>query len=293
MRVPQGWRTTWGKPDRGPALARAGVPPPGRPRRPPGPGQPWRVRAFPRASGRESAEARPALARAGVPSCTHWPSPGSGASPGACGRSPDAGTGTGNPQTRGGIFRFVPPTATKNRASPRARGASEASRGALRLPRESPRHAGGIISPSCSPRPDWGILRARPWARVADTVRRLPTPRGGRRHREGDITRAHVNNARRCRYPMQIVDNARRRQPVPAPRRWPSSAPRARAAPTGGHDACGRARRASRPPVALSPGAGRTPPRPPPTRPGEEPRRRLRCARGRSRRPRRTARKRR
>ena len=55
-------------------------------------------------------------------------------------------------------------------------------------------------------------------ARVVDIVRGSSTPRGGRRHREGDITRAHVNNARRCRQRASVpitnvrADGPRRRQ---------------------------------------------------------------------------------
>ena len=208
--------------------------------------QPWRVRAFRRPGVPDGARVGPALARAGVPSGVWTRKCRGSASPGACGRSPDAGRAQAIPRHEGASFVSFLPLQQKI-GHPPGTGASEASRGALRLPRESPRHAGGIIPPSCSPRPDWGILRARAWARVVDTVRRLPTrtrvadivrrlstPRGGRRHREGDITRAHVNNARRCRQralvPITRVGSYNQR-----PRRWPSPAPGATVAEAHWH----------------------------------------------------------
>ena len=155
----------------------------------PASGQPWRVRAFPRASGRESAEARPALARAGVPLTR--------------------GRAQAIPRREGASFVSFLPLQQKI-GHPPGTGASEASRGALRLPRESPRHAGGIIPPSCSPRPDWGILRARAWARVVDTVRGLPT-----RTRVADIVRGLSTprggyNARSCQQRASVpITNVR------------------------------------------------------------------------------------
>ena len=206
---PQGWRTTWGKPDRGPALARAGVP---------------LTRGV-----LVARQDRPALARAGVPSGVWTRKCRGSASPGACGRSPDAGRAQAIPRHEGASFvSFLPlqqkighPPGTGAseasrgalrlpRESPRPRGVSEASRGALRLPRESPRHAGGIIPPSCSPRPDWGILRARAWARVVDTVRGLPT-----RTRVADIVRGLSTprggyNARSCQQRASVpITNVR------------------------------------------------------------------------------------
>ena len=192
MRVPPGVADNLGEAGLGPALARAGVPPPGRPRRPPGP-----------------------------------------ASPGACGRSPDAGRAQAIPRHEGASFVSFLPLQQKI-GHPPGTGASEASRGALRLPRESPRHAGGIIPPSCSPRPDWGILRARAWARVVDTVRGLPT-----RARVVDIVRGSSTprggyNARSCQQralvPITHVGSYNQR-----PRRWPSPAPGATVAQAHWH----------------------------------------------------------
>mgnify|MGYP001679355290 CR=1 FL=1 len=224
---------------------------------------------------------------------------GPGTSPGACGRSPDAGRAQAIPRHEGASFVSFLPLQQKI-GHPPGTGASEASRGALRLPRESPRHAGGIIPPSCSPRPDWGILRARAWARVVDTdarcrhcegvvdiVRGSSTPRGGYNARScqqrASVPISHADRRQRASAsagasttPVAFVGTKGEGRPDRRPRRL-------RVRPTG----------VPRPLVALSPGAVRTPPRPPQTRPGEGPRRRLRCARGRSRRRRRTARKRR
>ena len=71
-------------------------------------------------------------------------------------------------------------------------------------------------------------------ARVVDIVRGSSTPRGGRRHREGDITRAHVNNARRCRQ-RALVSITRVGSYNQRPRRWPSPAPGATVAQAHWH----------------------------------------------------------
>ena len=215
--------------------------------------QPWRVGAFPCLGVLVARQDRPALARAGVPSGVWTRKCRGSASPGACGRSPDAGRAQSIPRREGASFVSFLPLQQKI-GHPPGTGASEASRGALRLPRESPRHAGGIIPPSCSPRPDWGILRARAWARVVDTVRGLPTrtrvvdivrrlstPRGGRRHREGvvDTVRGSSTprggyNARSCQQrasvPTTRVGSYNQR-----PRRWPSPAPGATVAQAHWH----------------------------------------------------------
>ena len=146
---------------------------------------------------------------AGVPSAGRPRRPPGPASPGACGRSPDAGRAQAIPRREGASFVSFLPLQQKI-GHPPGTGASEASRGALRLPRESPRHAGGIIPPSCSPRPDWGILRARPWARVADTVRRLPTRTRVVDTVRGSSTPRGGYNARSCQQRASVpITNVR------------------------------------------------------------------------------------
>ena len=218
MRVPQGWRTTWGKPDRGPALARAGVP-----------------------SGVWTRKCR------------------GSASPGACGRSPDAGRAQAIPRHEGASFvSFLPlqqkighPPGTRGirgipwcspppEGIPQARGGhnpfelqSEAGLG------HSPGTGVGARCRHCEGVADTDA-RCRHCEGVVDTVRGSSTPRGGYNARSCQqrasvpTTRVGADNARRCRQralvPITRVGSYNQR-----PRRWPSPAPGATVAQAHWH----------------------------------------------------------
>ena len=189
MRVPPGVADNLGEAGLGPALAR--------------------VRAFPRLGVLVVRQDRPALARAGVPSGVWTRKCRGSTSPGACGRSPDAGRAQAIPRREGASFVSFLPLQQKIGHPPGTRGI----RGipwCSPPPEGIPQARGGIIPPSCSPRPDWGILRARAWARVVDIVRGLSTRTRVVDTVRGSSTPRGGYNARSCQQRASVpITNVR------------------------------------------------------------------------------------